>query len=197
MTRRSEEEDPFGPIVREIQRGINTDLNYSRLYSHFHPRLWRHFIWRGMAPEAAEDLCQDVLFNAFRNLGRFEGRSWFAHWLYEIAHNTYLNELRLWDAEKRKGRAIPLVEEHPLEEDDPRERAAALRAPGPSPYEKAEYRQQAAKLREALEKLSPQQRNCIYLRVYQGLSYSEIAEVMKVSLDTVKAHLGKAKARLR
>jgi RNA polymerase sigma-70 factor (ECF subfamily) len=190
-------EDPFGPVVREIQQGINVDRNFEQLYKHFHPRLWRHFLWRGVPAANVEDLCQEVLFKAFRSLGSFEGRSWFARWLFEIAHNLYVNELRRWDAEKRDGCEVPLLEEHPRAEDDPRGRAPALAAAGPSPYDEVRCREETAKLRAALERLPPQMRTCVYLRVYQELKYNEVAEVMKVSLDTVKAHLGQAKVRLK
>jgi len=150
-----------------------------------------------MAPATAEDLCQDVLFNAFRSLGSFEGRSRFERWLFEIAHNLYVNELRRWDAEKRDGSEVPLHEENPDVEDNQRGMAPALVADGPSPYDEVQCREETAKLRAAVERLSPQQRNCIYLRVYQDLKYCEVAEVMQVTVDTVKAHLRQAKVRLR
>jgi RNA polymerase sigma-70 factor, ECF subfamily len=184
-------------VIREIQEGIDTERNFSRLYNCFHPRLLRHFMWRGVPPEAAEDLCQEVFFHAFRKLGSFEGRSRFERWLYEIAHNIYANELRRWAAEKRKGCEVLLKEEHELADDDSWGRAPALIAGGPSPYDEVRWREQTAKLRAAIEALPPQQRNCVYLRVYQGLKYREVAEVMNISLDTVKAHLGAAKKLLQ
>jgi len=196
VTVRPEGGDPFGPIVREIQQGINVDRNFEELYKHFHPRLWRHFIRLGIRQAAAEDLCQEVLFKAFRSLGSFEGRSWFARWLFEIAHNLYVNELRRWDAEKRDGREVPLVEEHPRAKDDNRGRAQELVAPAPSPYDEVQLREEIAKLRAALKTLPPQMRRCVCLWV-QGLKYREVAEAIKVSIDTVKAHLGQAKVRLR
>ena len=75
--------------------------------------------------------------------------------------------------------------------------APALLSPEPSPLEEAQHREQVAALREALETLPPQMRRCVLLRLYHGLKYREVAATMNVSLDTVKAHLGQATARLR
>ena len=53
-----------------------------------------------------------------------------------------------------------------------------------------------ADLRKAVGEMPAQMRRCVLLRVYQDLKYREIAEVMGIKLDTVKAHLGQARARL-
>ena len=52
-------------------------------------------------------------------------------------------------------------------------------------------------MREAIRELPDQMRRCLTLRVYQDLSYREIATVMKLKIDTVKAHLFQARARLK
>jgi len=197
VTAPGEEEDPFGSIVREIQQGRHIEPNYERLAQYLRPALRRYFTSRGFPPEDVEDLCQEVFLKVAKSIQSFEGRSRFVCWIFEIAHNLYANELRRRAAEMRQGQEIPLMEEQGPEEEDRRGRAPALSAGGPSPYEEAECRERMAKLRAAIATLPPQMRQCVYLRIYQDLKFREVAEVMNVSLDTVKAHLGEAKKRLR
>lgn len=197
VTTAREDEDPFGPVVREIQQGIRVDRNWTSICERLRPQLLRFFTHRGFPPTEAEDLCQEVLCKVFRGIQSFEGRSRFSCWVFEIARNHYANEVRGRQADRRKGREIPLLEERGSEEDDQHGRAPALVAADPSPYENAEIEEQLARLRAALETLPPQMRQCFMLRFYQGLKFREVAAVMNVSLDTVKAHLGEARKRLR
>ena len=57
-------------------------------------------------------------------------------------------------------------------------------------------RERSARLRSALQELPPQMRTCCVLRYVRGLKYQEIATVMKISIETVKAHLHQARKRL-
>ena len=197
LTFPGEDLDPFGPIVREIQQRQDVQRNFAQLLEHFRPRLLRHFTRQGIDLVTAEDLCQDVFLKVAQSIGTFEGRSPLARWIFEIAHNLYVNELRRRAAEKRTGRELPLAEENPTARDEDRKGSApALVAAGPSPSDEVLIRERRVQLRAALNTLPPQMRQCVYLRLYQDLKYREVAEVMHVSLDTVKAHLGEAKKRL-
>jgi len=171
------------------------ELNFERLFRRFHPRLVRYFIRLGFDPGRSEEITQDIFLHAFQGIGSFQRRSRFVRWLYEIAHNLYANELRRLGAAKRDGFEQPLQEEAGGE-DDFGGTAPQLAAETPSPYDDARLHEETEALRRALATLPPQQRRCVLLRLYQGLKYREVAEVMNVSIDTVKAHLGQAKARL-
>jgi RNA polymerase sigma-70 factor (ECF subfamily) len=191
--------DPVASWIEKIQEGIDVEHNFGLLYKHFHPRLFVQFHRWGFAAPRCEELTQDVLFRVFKNIGTFERRSRFATWLHEIVHNVYVNELRRIKAAKRDGFEVPIQEENgdTAGDDEPRNVAPALVAEIRSPYEETEHREQAKALREALATLPPQMRRCVYLRLYQGLKYREVAEILHVSIDTVKAQLGTAKVRLK
>lgn len=188
--------DPVSPWIEQIQAGVDVELNFERLFRRFYPRLVRYFIRLGFDPRRSEEITQDIFLRVYQKIGSFERRSRFARWLYEIAHNLYANELRRLQAAKRDGFELPLQEEAGGDEDDAGKKAPQLEAAAPSPYDDARLHEETEALHRAMATLPPQQRRCVHLRFGQGLKYREVAEVMNVSIDTVKAHLGQAKARL-
>jgi RNA polymerase sigma-70 factor (ECF subfamily) len=183
--------------VEQIQAGIEVERNFEQLYKHFHPRLFAYLFRRNLTPERCEELTQDALFNAFNKISTFERRSRFSTWLYEIVHHLYINERRRLGTAKRDGYELPLEESPTPEIEDGRPAGVVLMATTPSPYEDAERTEQLATLREALDSLPPKMRRCALLRFQQDLKYREIAEVMKIQIDTVKAHIGQAKQLLQ
>ena len=67
----------------------------------------------------------------------------------------------------------------------------------PNPGQAALDHERSRLLREAIERLPEQMRKCLMLRVYQDLKYREIAVVVRLSIETVKAHLFAARRRLQ
>jgi RNA polymerase sigma-70 factor (ECF subfamily) len=189
--------DPVSSWVEQIQAGIDSEANFERLFRHFRPRVTRFFSKRGLEPALCEELTQDTFFRAFDRIRSFERRSQFSTWLFEIAKNAFNNELRSRQAAKRDGYELPLQEERDPDEDDRAKVASPLISKAPSPYDEVERREQRLALRKALDTLPPQMRRCIFLRLDQDLKYREIAETLRISIDTVKAHLGQAKVRLQ
>lgn len=187
-------QDPYGPLVLEIQQGVNREENYARLHECLRPGLLRQFSRWGFRDPEAEDLCQEVFVNVHKGIGRFEGRCRFSAWVREIAKNVYNNEVR---RRRTESRDRPEVSIDIPKEEDARGRAPEPVAPGPSPHDEAESREALARLRRAIAALPPQMRLCVELRVYQDLPEREIGRVMKISRETVKAHLVKARKRLR
>jgi RNA polymerase sigma factor (sigma-70 family) len=183
-------DDPAAGWVRRIQAGVDVERNFEQLYNYFHPRLFAFFHRQRLPPEECEELAQDALFSAFHKIATFEHRSRFSTWLGEIARNQYLNELRRRTSAKRDGVELPIAES--LTSQDERT-GVVLAATDPNPYEEAERKEQHAALREALVSLPPKMRRCAELRFLHNLKYREIATLMLLNLDTVKAHLGHAK----
>jgi RNA polymerase sigma-70 factor (ECF subfamily) len=120
--------------------------------------------------EDAKDLAQEAFVQAYRNLGRFRQEAQFSTWLYRIAVNLCLNHQQAASREAAAG---------------PDERLADGRADSLAALVAAE-RQQA--LEEAIAALPPQQRATLALRVQEGLSHREIAEVLGCAEGTAKAN---------
>lgn len=189
--------DPVADWVAQIQAGLDVQHNFERLYERFHPRLFAFFFRRGLARERCEELAQDALFNAFDKIATFEHRSRFSTWLWGIVHHLYLNERRLMGAAKRDGVELPIEDSPAPGGEEGRTAGVVLKASEPDPYQEAERKEQTAVLRKALQSLPPKMQRCAILRFQHDLKYREIATVMRLNIDTVKAHLGQARQLLR
>jgi RNA polymerase sigma factor (sigma-70 family) len=191
------DQDPVADWVAQIQAGTDVQRNFERLYERFHPRLFAFFFRRHLARERCEELAQDALFQAFDKIDTFERRSRFSTWLWGIVRNLYINERRRMGTAKRDGVELPIEESLASEDTEGRKRGVVLKALEPDPYEEAERKEQIASLHQALATLPPKMQRCAILRFQHDLKYREIATVMRLNIDTVKAHLGQAKQLLR
>ncbi len=178
--------------VRQIQAGVDAKASFERLYKYFYPRLFAYFRRQGgLSREECEDLTQETLLSAHRRIETFEHRSRFSTWLWEIARNLYLNDVRRRETAKRDGIEVPIAESRSSAEEGVE--GVVLTAQEPSPHEELERKEQAAALREALSSLPPKMQRCAVLRYQHNLKYREIATIMRLNIDTVKAHLGHAR----
>jgi RNA polymerase sigma-70 factor (ECF subfamily) len=107
-------------------------------------------------------------------------------WLFAIAHNVWCSLIESRAAQKRSATVLSL--EGAGDNDDQLPIAARLADPGADPLTVALEKEKLEKLREALVHLPQQMRHCAHLRVVHDLSYAEIAAVMGISVNTVKAH---------
>ena len=130
---------------------------------------------------AAEELCNDVLLEVWRQARQFEGRSQLSTWVFGIAHHKALNALR------KSGRRADLA----------LDAAAATPDGRPGPEAEAEHRDTREMLEAALSKLSREHREVVELTFYHGFSYEEIAQIVKCPAGTVKTRMFHAKQRLR
>ena len=133
----------------------------------------------------AEDAAQDVFFKAYRSLASFRKESAFSTWLYRIATNHCRDLLR-----KRSRQKAESIEKM-LEESG----AAAEKLLTPSSNSRSAA-ESADLIEQILRQLSPDERLILTLREVQGLSYQEIAQVLRCSLDAVKARLRRARETL-
>ena len=132
--------------------------------------------------EEARDLSQEVFLRVYRHLGRFGGRSTLKTWIYRVTVNHCRSRL----GRKR----LPLAA-------DAEERVAAAVDPAPSPEQVAVARLTAGRLQSALLALPPAFREAVVLRDVEGLSYEEIAAVLRVPLGTVRSRIARGRAELR
>lgn len=126
--------------------------------------------------ERAADALQETLLHAFRARGGFRGEAEVRTWLYRIAYNVCLDELR-----RRRVNEVPLSE-------------AGLRAGGEEVAEGVALRQELA---SALAGLPPAERAAVLLVDAEGLDYAEAAAVLGVPVGTVASRLSRARLALR
>ncbi|HZK43366.1 MAG TPA: sigma-70 family RNA polymerase sigma factor [Syntrophomonadaceae bacterium] len=139
----------------------------------------------------AYDMTQDAFLKAFRSLRTFKGDSSFGTWMYRVATNVCLDELR-----RRKRRIITLSLDEPLATQDGE---IEKEIPDPSLtadiiYEKKEF---SKYIQDILNQMKPDHKTVIVLRDIEGLTYEEIAEILGCSLGTVKSRLSRARKTLR
>jgi len=138
--------------------------------------------------ELAEELAQEAFVKAWRALGRFDPERKFSSWLFKIAHNVALDQLR------RRDLATESLDA-PLGDDElPRPLPADPRAE--DPLARTTFRAAGRALEAAMSELRPEYREILTLRFAEELSYEEIAEVTGAPLGTVKVHLHRARQEL-
>ncbi len=133
--------------------------------------------------EDREDLVQDVFIKAYENLQSFNPSLRFSPWIYRIAHNVFVNELR------RKSRYSPTFFD------------ADVVLPFLPAKETADGEALASEEREqldlALDKLKPKYREAVILHYHENLSYQEISDILKIPVTTVGVRISRARAKLK
>ena len=140
--------------------------------------------------EDAMDISQEVFLKAYRSLSNFDERSAFSTWLYRITHNTCIDEIR-----KRKGKQTYSLEEDLESEDGSMQRQVA--DDGDTPEESLMRKEQKSEILRALDNLSEEHKAAIILRDVKGMSYEEIAEILELTLGTVKSRINRARNQLK
>lgn len=138
--------------------------------------------------DAAEDLFQEVFLKLVRNPGAYSEREKFKAWLFTVARNAAMDLFR------REGARGEVALEGDGETPGP---ADFLAAAEPGPAEAFYGKALGERIDAALAALSEDQREVFYLRHYSGLSFREIAEMLKVPIGTVLARMSRAAAQLR
>jgi len=174
--------------VSRFQSGIDREESFKRLYMTFFPAIRRFFARKGMSSEDCLDLTQETFLGIYRGLDGFRSDARFETWLYRVATTTYLKSLRADATAKRAGREVPMEESVAAE--------AALESPAVQ-LEGVLRDERSQAMEAAVQELPEQMRKCLTLRLYHQLAYREIAEVMKLNIETVKVHLFKARKKLK
>ena len=143
----------------------------------------------------AEDIVQDAFLKAYRNLASFRGQSSFYTWFYRIVFNLAidLSRKRYRRSESSLGDdgTLDALNLHSSED------SGNLLGSVPTPDQVLNRNDIAAGIRKAIEGLSAEHRAVIVLREIEGLSYTEISEVVGCSKGTVMSRLHHARKRLQ
>jgi len=188
------DQDPV-EVIREIKRGLNVEANFRWLFDRHYAQILRFFRRKGFETEACRDLTQDTFVSVYKGLKDLRQEEQFESWLFAIAHNVWCSVIESQTAQKRSATVLSL--EVDGESDDRPSIAARLADPNADPLNVALQKEKLEKLHEALVHLPKQMRHCAQLRVVHEMSYAEIADLMGISVNTVKAHLHQAQKALR
>jgi RNA polymerase sigma-70 factor (ECF subfamily) len=128
-----------------------------------------------------EDVAQEVFLKVFLKISAFDGRSKFYTWLYRVAANAAKDHVK----KRRRRPAVALDED------------AQLPHRGHGPEERAAQSERRRLVREAIASLPERYREVLALRELDGMTYNEIAGVLRLSIGTVESRLHRARARLK
>lgn len=168
---------PDPAIVRRAQRGDGRA--YSVIVRTYEVPVF-NYVLRMVGDRAlAEDLTQEIFLRVYQSIGGFSQRCRFTTWLFQVAKNRVLDELRA--RERRPVAAVP-TEEMPVLEvlDAPVERVELIEA-----------------VWRAIGGLNPDLKMALLLRDVVGLSYTEIADTLEITLATVKWRIYKAREEVQ
>lgn len=176
-------------LISGLQLG--DEKAYERLIQRFQKPVY-NLAWRLVNdPADASDVVQEVFLKVFRNIGHFRRDSSLRTWVYRIAVNESHNRRR-WLFRHRRG-------ETGIEEnfDDSEGRERPLMDMGETPFDFTMNREAQILLEEGLAAINPVFRAALVLREVEDMSYEEIAEILEVSLGTVKSRIMRGREALR
>jgi RNA polymerase sigma-70 factor (ECF subfamily) len=184
-------DSPGNRLVAAWQAGGDREEIFQRIFRTYYRPVHSFFAKRGFPPDECQDLMQETFLKVYRGLPSFRRQARFETWLFQIAANLYRNTLRSQATLKREAQEVSLDEmvEEPGGPAAPAGETEAL--------DRVLSKEGNQVLRHAVADLPCQMRRCVELRVHQDLRYKEIADLMQVSIDTVKAHLYQARQQLK
>jgi RNA polymerase sigma-70 factor, ECF subfamily len=152
-------------LIARVHKGDIEAFNH--LVSRWEKRVYNYLLRLTSNPEDSLDLSQDVFLKAYQNIRKLDDTARFGPWLFRIAHNEAYSLFR-----KRKPESG--IEDSGVAEREP--------APGASP-------ELTIAVSAALNRLNPEQREAVVLKVYQGFKFDEMAEILGCPVSTIKSRL--------
>lgn len=148
------------------------------IYEAERDNIYSYLLYCGVSAAPAQELAQETFLKLYLKMNKGETIDNPKAWLYRVAHNL---ALRHHEREPRF---------------DELDTNLAIAADGSNPERAAIEKERQSSLAQAIRELSPQQRNCLYLRG-QGLRYREIGDAIGIGTSTVSEFLRRAVARLK
>ena len=178
-------------VIAALKAG--SEEAYAWLIGEFHQPIYGLIYRIVNDPADAADTTQDVFLKVFRGMKHFHGESSLKTWIYRIALHEAANRRRWWFRHKAQETPIdPVVAgEWDVSGED------RLVDPGESPFEKFAHGEVRVAVEQALQQVPEPYRTALILRDLEEMSYEEIADVLAISLGTVKSRITRGRAALR
>lgn len=172
--------------IRHLKDGSRVEDASALVVRRFRVRLQSYFTNHRFSHHDAEDLAQDTFRRVFTGIGGLREDARFLGWLFQIARNVrFTAQSGLRQSEELAGSSMDMAE------------TVIADTTAEDPLEAAISAERLRNTWAAIERLPPQQRQCLVLRASRDMSYEEIAVVLKLSVRTVRNHLREARLRLR
>ena len=181
-------------IVAELKAG--SEAAYAWLIGEFQQPVYG-LVYRILNdPADAADTTQDVFLKVFRGMRQFHGGSSLKTWIYRIALHEAANRRRWWFRHKARETSIEPAESEMSVGGDVAIQTA-LTDPAESPFDNVAHREVQHRVEQELRQIPEPYRTTLILRDLEDMSYEEIAEVLEISLGTVKSRLTRGREALR
>jgi len=181
-------------LVAELKAG--SEQAFEWLVARFHQPVYGLVARIVRDPADAADTTQEVFLKVYRGICSFHGDASLKTWIYRIAIREAANQRRWWFRHKRRETSI----EGPAQdsgEGSPLPLVDTLADDADSPFESLVHQEARARVASELRLLPEPYRTAVVLRDIEELSYEEVAEVLGVSLGTVKSRLMRGREALR
>jgi len=181
-------------IVAELKAG--SEAAYAWLIGEFQQPVYGLVYRIVNDPADAADTTQDIFLKVFRGMKQFHGGSSLKTWIYRIALHEAANRRRWWFRHKARETSIePAESEMSIGGEAAIQTALTDRAE--SPFDNVAHREVQRRVEQELRQISEPYRTTLILRDLEDMSYEEIAEVLEISLGTVKSRLTRGREALR
>ncbi len=175
--------------IQLIERFRNGDQRaFDELMKKYYRKVCNTIFYTIGSPEHVEDLAQDIFIKVYDSLPSYRSQSSFFTWLYRITINFCIDEIR----RQRRQRFFSFGSLSKRQQDVDHAKLSQ-----PSIDAEVDRRELISHLRRAIAMLPEKLRAVITLRDIEGLSYAEIATILKCSLGTVKSRLFTARTKMR
>lgn len=154
-------------LIARVRRGDVEAFN--ALVSRWEKRVFNYLLRLTASPDDALDLSQDAFLKAYQNIRKLDDPARFGPWLFRIAHNEAYSLFR----KRRPETALEDLSE-----------AGAARNPAPG-----FSMDLSLAVTAALDRLNPEQREAVVLKVYEGFKFEEMAVILGAPVSTVKSRL--------
>jgi RNA polymerase sigma-70 factor (ECF subfamily) len=152
---------------------------FTALYEKYVDKIYAFIYYKTHHKQVAEDLTSQTFMKALEKIQQFQtDKGTFQAWLYQIARNNVIDHYRSFKPASDIEDAWDLSTAEDIERD-------------------VDLRSQLAEIQKGLETLTAAQRDIVILRVWQGLSYAEIAEIVDKSAEACKVDFSRASGKLR
>ncbi|MCX6139193.1 MAG: sigma-70 family RNA polymerase sigma factor [Ignavibacteriales bacterium] len=158
-------------LIQKFKKGDEQAFN--QLVSRYQEKVY--WVVRRLLPDhdEADDVVQSVFIKMYSSLSSFKGDSSLFTWLYRIATNLALNEIR-----RKKLKRTFSIDDSVLQHADPEDLPSA----------QLEKKELTERIRTAMERLPEKQKKVFVLRYYEEMPYEQIAKILKTSVGGLKAN---------